>query len=214
MAQPRERPPHPSTGVTQLSRSDRSTRYGSANLEKGKGPSLVLAPLAGKSCPHASNPHWEAPCPICEEHTLYIDYKLGRDGSPKLLMYCRGCTPAGDLLQRVCEVLGIEAWRVQEPDAYLTNLIGLPWAGADAAPARLPSEEKIDGWCRKLSRSSTAMDFLAKRGISPRTARLYRLGYDSSAITIPVYDADGVVHVRKGYRRDSLYEAWTTYAHE
>jgi hypothetical protein len=89
---------------------------------------------------------------------------------------------------------------VQENDPAWDALVGQPWAGAKNEPDPLPSAERVDDWRRILRRTPAAVAYLRARGLSASTCRDARLGFDGTAITIPVYSAAGdVVNVKRRF---------------
>jgi hypothetical protein len=59
-------------------------------------------------------------------------------------------------------------------------------------PAPLPSRASIDGYVSRFYTEPAAIDYATRtRGLTERTLRRARVGWDGSAFTFPIYDAQG-----------------------
>ncbi|WP_217915412.1 hypothetical protein [Miltoncostaea marina] len=116
---------------------------------------------------------------------------------------CWACPGRGEYLALLAEALdlppGSGGLLLDDPLTYL----GDPQAAraTDREPAPLPSERQIARWQRALERSRAARLYVTHaRGLDWTTIDRHQLGYDGSAVTLPVRDADGrLVNLRRRF---------------
>lgn len=87
----------------------------------------------------------------------------------------------------------------QDGDFGATTKERKPSPAPSAAPDGLPSPARIDGFTERLLVNAERLSLLRnKRGLTTKTIRQFRIGWDGYRYTIPVYDEDGeVVNVRR-----------------
>lgn len=113
------------------------------------------------------------------------------DGEPSFsfntetgLWYCFACRIGGNAVDFLMRLKGVSRETALEEIKDYT----LPVA-----------EDDIENWCKCLWQSPSALGYLAGRGLLDESViKKYRIGYDGSRITIPVYSTTGdLVNVRK-----------------
>ncbi len=139
-------------------------------------------------------------CPVCSG-----PQKLSVDRKPTggWWVRCWACPGRGEYLALLAEALdlppGSGGLLLDDPLTYL----GDPQAAraTDREPAPLPSERQIARWQRALERSRAARLYVTHaRGLDWTTIDRHQLGYDGSAVTLPVRDADGrLVNLRRRF---------------
>jgi hypothetical protein len=133
---------------------------------------------------------WRGFCAYCEDpnssKTPSASYHMGHG-----VWHCVGKCGRGGSITAL--VKAVKAGRVHLESADVVPIK----EGKKGKP--LPSDRQIKLWTKKLMGNTSAMRFMTeKRGLTKKTIKQYRLGYDGQRFTIPVYDADGeLVNVRK-----------------
>ena len=119
-------------------------------------------------------------CPFHEdsEPSLSINMHTG-------LFRCFGCEKAGDVYTFIQLHEGVDFKRAQ----VIANNMSLP-------PI---SDVIVEGYVEALHRSTKIMKFLLeKRGFTEETISRFRLGWDGSRVTIPIYDENkNIVNIRR-----------------
>lgn len=148
-------------------------------------------------------------CPLCDHHSLDIDYKAARDtGEPKLLAYCWHCGPMyDDYLRELCRAAGLRMLDVLGRDPAWSHRPRTPKVLVQA-PETLPTIPALRARTRALLDHDAAMRWLTeKRGLTEATIKKHRLGYAShnghDAILIPVIRGNEVIGLRRRYFADS-----------
>jgi hypothetical protein len=135
-------------------------------------------------------------CPLCHSPGK-LTVEPRRSGPP---WWWVNCWTAG------CRALGSGEWARE-----VAALVGAPGGGAlladpllylgdyletetrtDREPEQLPSFASIDGRASRLFTVPDAIDhLLTERGLTERTVRRARVGWDGSAFTFPIYNGQG-----------------------
>lgn len=175
-----------------------------ASGTKATEPGLrkLLSALEGvnrlRTKPH---PYWLAFCPchpdVGTKRSLHVEYKIGYDGSPKLLVFCKTCRRDIDL-EDICIELGLEQQEVILGNHVYDREIGYQEPKGVAA---LPVPATVMEWTKALHANDERLRYLIKkRGLDSETLRRYRIGWneEEGRYTLPVYGIDGdLLNVRR-----------------
>lgn len=126
-------------------------------------------------------------CPLCDDsgkqHGAIIRY---RDGWG---ITCWRCPGGGDYIRELAAAVGCELGGYElldDPLTYLGDLTTRP--RQRSRPSKLPTYAEIEGWHSRLMSSGPPVEhLLTERGLTTDVIARYRLGWDGTAFTLPVY---------------------------
>lgn len=166
---------------------------------------LTLLRDRGLPCRKVSSAHggeYAGPCPLCggtDRFHVWPDKRSDSGISPPGRWWCRQCGASGDLIAYLmqvdgltfgdaCGVLGIDRPARPAPSAYrplpAPRETGLEWSprdyGAGVEQWRAVAEQFLAAAQERLAHDPEAQGWLERRGIPPRWAAEYGLGYYES----------------------------------
>ena len=142
-------------------------------------------------------------CPFCGGvQKLDATYKRDSFGRWRWFIGCFSinCPEGLDYLSALAGIVDAQPWQIlEDPLRWLEVLDSSRPSPLDPAP--LPSLARIEGWTQALMTDRRALRYVTRqRGLTRKTIRRYRLGFDSQAIVIPVIDRyQRVVNVRRRF---------------
>jgi len=123
-------------------------------------------------------------CPFHDDNTPSCAVSLEKN---VFMCQTAGCKKSGDILTLFAKVLNTTRRVVWEDLAKRYNL----------ADVKVINPEAVERWHIAVWESKVHLRELHKRGISDAMIRKYRIGFDGSRVTIPVYNEhDQIVNVR------------------
>ena len=171
-------------------------------MSSGREPGLALLveALHAKRTKHEKWPQWKALCPCHDdrEPSLLIDYRVPSQHDPDLddpkpMVHCKH-PPCGVNLSAVCDAIGLPLGRVMAyNDEWDQEVMGEP-----PPPARLPFRAMLAAHCKRLLAMPERLAYLHDvRGLTTETIRRYCIGWDFRRYTVPVFQGDELVNLRR-----------------
>ncbi len=134
-------------------------------------------------------------CPVCgAPGKLTVEPRSDLPGQWWVNCWTAGCRAlGGGYLRALAQVVGAPGGGhiKANPLAYLDGYLDSQ-ARTDRKPEPLPSFASVDGAVSRLFSEREPLDYLLhKRGLTEATICKYEIGWDGSAFTFPIYDAQG-----------------------
>jgi hypothetical protein len=167
--------------------------------ERPKAPTTATTEVLEVKSDNTINAKHEGKCPICgSPGKLVVEpRRTPAPARPPWFVICRtaGCKAldSGEWLREVVEAVGAPGgWDLLDnPLRYLSDYLETE-TYLSRKPAPLPSRASIDGCVSRLYTEPAAIDYATRtRGLTEPTLRRARVGWDGSAFTFPIYDAQG-----------------------
>lgn len=138
----------------------------------------------------------EGECPVCgSPGKLVVEPRTDQPGRWWVICRTAGCQGigSGEWLRELAKAVGAPGGGVllQEPLAYLDGYLEAE-ARTDREPDPLPTDASIHGRASRLFTVQEPLDYLLrKRRLTEATIREHEIGWDGSAFTFPIRDAQG-----------------------
>jgi hypothetical protein len=152
----------------------------------------------------APHSRWPFACPFCD-----ATGDVERKADPERWLigsFSTKCPGGAECLQGIASEVGARPYQVKDDplrwlDPFLIEAAAESTSRAPAKPAPLPSPATLAGLAARLVADGEALPFLRARGVAPRVARRFGLGYDGRAIILPVFEDGVLVNVRRRFLR-------------
>jgi hypothetical protein len=165
--------------------------------ERSKTPTTATAEVLEVKGDNTVNAKYEGECPVCSSPGKLVVERRRTPGAAAWFVICRtaGCKGLGSgewLREAVAAVGAPGGWDLLDnPLSYLSDYLETE-TYLSREPASLPSRASIDGCVSRLYTEPDALDYaMNERCLTERTLRRARVGWDGSAFTFPIYDAQG-----------------------